>query len=162
MIISKKMNDAINEEIGRELFASNQYISIASYFDDMALKLLANLFYKQSDEERAHAMKFVKYLNDAGGPVELPAVKKPKSGFKGAEEAIKLALDWELEVTAHINDLMTLAIEEKDYASQDLLRWFVTEQVEEVSTMENLMKVAKMTGDKNIIMVEAYLVHQSS
>ncbi len=162
MIISKKMNDAINEEIGLELFASNQYISIASYFDDMALKLLANLFYKQSDEERAHAMKFVKYLNDAGGPVEIPAVKKPKSDFKGPEEAIKLALDWELDVTAHINNLMNLAIEEKDYASQDLLRWFVTEQVEEVSTMENLMKVVKMTGDKNVIMVEAYLVHQTS
>jgi ferritin len=159
MLISQKMTAAINEEIGRELFASNQYIAIASYLDDLALKLLAKLFFKQSDEEREHGLKFVKYLNDAGGPVEVPAISAPQNSFKSVEEALQIALKWELDVTKHINDLMSLAIEEKDYATQDLLRWFVTEQVEEVSTMENLIKVLKSAGERNVVMLEAYLAH---
>jgi len=77
------------------------------------------------------------------------------------EEVIQTALDWELDISRHINDLMTLAIEDKDYAAQDALRWFVTEQVEEVSHMENLLKVVKAAGERSLIMVEAYLTHNA-
>ena len=117
------------------------------------------MFYKQAEEERAHAMRFIEYVVDAGGKVEIPAVAAPQSTFKSVEEAIKLSLDWELEVTRRINDLMSMAIDQKDYMAQDMLRWFVTEQLEEVSTMDNLLKVAKLAGEKNIIMLEAYLSH---
>jgi ferritin len=75
------------------------------------------------------------------------------------EEAVALALHWELEVTARVNAMMTLAVDQKDYAAQDFLRWFVTEQVEEVSTMENLLKVVRISGERSLLMVEAYLVH---
>jgi len=160
MLISPELNAAINEEIGREFFASNQYVAIASYFDDRALRLLSKMYLKQADEERMHALKFVTYLNDVGGKVEIPAIDAPKATFGTAEEALQLALDWELKVTQFINDLMTLAISQKDYAAMDFLKWFVTEQVEEVHSAEDILKIAQAATERNIIMVEAYLVHQ--
>jgi ferritin len=160
MLISKELNAAINEEIGLELFASNQYSNIASYFGGLALTKLAAMFRKQSDEERAHAVKFMHYLDETGGKLEIPAVQAPQAAFKSVEEAVKVSLDWEIEVTRRCNALMALAIDQKDYAAQDFLRWFVTEQVEEVSTMETLLTVVKAAGERNLIMVEAYLVHK--
>jgi bacterioferritin B len=159
MLISKELNAAFNEEIGLELFASNQYLNIASYFDGVGLKKLAGMFFKQADEERAHAIKFVRYIDEVGGAVEIPAVPAPKTAFGSVEEAVALALHWELEVTARVNTMMTLAVDQRDYAAQDFLRWFVTEQVEEVSTMENLLKVVRVSGERSLLMVEAYLVH---
>jgi ferritin len=158
-LISPELNKAFNEEIGRELFASHQYIAIACYFDGRALKKLAALFFKQADEEREHAMKFVEYLNEVGGKVEVPAIEAPKSDFQSAEEAVRLALEWEIEVTNRINDLMTMAIEQKDYAAQEFLDWFVKEQVEEVSTMQDLLQIVQQVGEHYLIMVEAYLSH---
>jgi len=160
MLISKELTAVINEEIGLELFASNQYLNIAAYFEGLALKKLAKMFYKQSDEERGHALKFAKYVVEAGGELVVPAVEAPKAAFKSVEEAVRLSLEWELEVTRRCNALMALAIEQKDYIAQDFLRWFVTEQLEEVSTMENLLKVVKQAGERNIIMLEAYLSHE--
>ncbi len=159
MLISKELTAAFNEEIGLELFASNQYLAMASYFECIALKKLAEWFRKQSDEERGHALKFVHYLDEIGGAVAIPAVQSPRATFASVEEAVRVSLDWELEVTRRINALMALAIDQKDYAAQDFLRWFVTEQVEEVSTMDTLLKVVKAAGDRSLIVVEAYLVH---
>ena len=160
MLISKELTAAINEEIGLELFASNQYLAIAAYFESLALKKLAAMFYKQSDEERQHALKFAHYVAETGGALKVPAVKAPQAAFKSVEDAVKLSLDWEIEVTGRCNALMTLAISQKDYIAQDFLRWFVTEQLEEVSTMENLLKVVRQAGERNIIMLEAYLSHE--
>ncbi len=158
-LISPELNKAFNEEVGRELFASHQYIAIACYFDGRALKKLAAMFFKQADEEREHAIKFVEYLNEVGGKVEVPAIEAPKSDFQSAEEAVRLALEWEIEVTNRINDLMTMAIEQKDYAAQEFLDWFVKEQVEEVSTMQDLLQIVQQVGEHYLIMVEAYLSH---
>ncbi len=159
MLISPELNRAINAQIGRELLASNQYIEIASYFDGRALKKLAALFFEQSDEEREHAMKFIRYLNEVGGSVEIPAVDAPKSSFENAREAVALALKWEMDVTRHINDLMTMAIEQKDYAAREFLDWFVKEQIEEVSKMQDLLQIVEQVGEHYLVMVEAYLSH---
>ena len=160
MLISKKLNAAFNEEIGLELFASNQYLNMSAYLDGLPLKKLAGMFAKQADEERGHALKFVKYLNDVGGAVVIPAIAAPTPTFKSVEEVIQKSLDWEIEVTNRVNAMMTMAIAQKDYAAQDFLRWFVTEQIEEMSTMDTLLKVVKAAGERSLIMVEAYLVHQ--
>ena len=160
MLISTELTKAINEEIGLELFASNQYLAIAAYFESLALRKLAAMFCKQSDEERQHALKFAHYVSEAGGTLEIPAVQAPQSSFKTAEEAVKLSLDWEIEVTGRCAALMTLAIEQKDYIAQDFLRWFQTEQLEEVSTMDNLLRVVRQAGERNLIMLEAYLAHE--
>jgi bacterioferritin B len=160
MLISKELVAAINEEIGLELFAANQYLNISAYFDSLALKKLAKMFYKQSDEEHEHAVKFAHYVADTGGALKVPRVDETQSTFKSVEEAVRLALDWELKVTERINHLMSLAVDQKDYLAQDFLRWFVNEQLEEVTTMENLLKIVQQAGERNLIMLEAYLSHE--
>jgi len=159
MMISKHMNDAINAQIGREFGASLQYVSIAAYLHSEALTQFAGFFFKQAEEERDHAMKLVKYLVDAGGEVQIPPVEAPKSSFSSVEETIALAVQWEQDVTGYINALMDVAIDEKDYLSRQFLDWFVNEQLEEVSTMENLLKVVQKAGDRNLLMLEAYISH---
>lgn len=160
MLISKKLNAAFNDEIGLELYASNQYLNMAAYLEGIPLKKLAALFMKQSDEERGHGLKFVKYLTDVGGTVRIPTIDAPQPTFKSVEEVVAKSLKWEGEVTDRINAMMAMAVAEKDYAAQEFLQWFVKEQVEEMSSMDNLLKVVKMSGERQIIMVEAYLSHQ--
>lgn len=156
MLISKELEQAINDQVGREFEASLQYVNIATYFDSDDLPELAAFFYRQAEEEKMHAMKFVHYIVDAGGQVRVPGIEQPKYDFKAAEEAVQAALDWELGVTKHINNLMDLAIKQNDHIAQDFLRWFVTEQLEEVSTMETLLNVVRRAGG-NLLWVEDFL-----
>ncbi|GAP15510.1 ferritin-like protein [Longilinea arvoryzae] len=158
-MISKELNDEINAQIGREFAASLQYNSIAVHFDTQALKKLAGLFYKQAAEENEHAMKFIKYVVEAGGDVIIPTVAAPKAKFAAAEEAIGLALKWEEDVTDQINHLMDIAVAKKDYLGQQFLNWYVNEQLEEVSTMRDLLQIVQRVGEKNLVMMEAYLAH---
>lgn len=155
-MISKKMNGAINEQIGHEFGASLQYTAIAAYFAADGLPELAARFSAQSTEERDHALRLVKYVVDAGGQVEIPAVPAPKRGFKSVVEVVRLSLEWEKTVTAQINGLVKLAIKDQDYTTQTFLNWFVNEQLEEVSSMDNLLKVAQRAGD-NLLYVEEYV-----
>ena len=148
---------AINAQVGREFGAEMEYLQIAAYFDDQALPELSGFFRDQADEERAHALKFVDYLMDAGGHVAIPALAAPRNTFESAEEAVQLSLDWELSVTQFINDLMDLAIEKRDHAAQQMLQWFVAEQVEEVSTMSELLSVVRRAGAQNLLLVEDYV-----
>lgn len=160
MLISKELNDAINEQIGHEFEASHQYLQIAAYFDSKALKGTAKMFIKQSEEEREHGMKFVKYIMETGGELKVPAIPAGKTSFSSAEEAVQYALDWEWEVTRRINALMDLAIKQNDHLGREFLGWFVTEQLEEISHMDGLLRIIKQAGDKNLMMLEAYLSHE--
>lgn len=160
MMISKKLAAAINEQIGHELQASHQYYAIAAFVDGLALKKLAKMFFKQGDEEHAHAMKFVHYVVETGGALEIPAIPAPVYTIKSVEEAVQKSVDWEWEVTRRINGLMDIARDEKDYLAQGFLQWYVDEQLEEVTHMESLLRVVKQAGEKNMIMLEAYLSHE--
>jgi bacterioferritin B len=159
MLISKQLNEAINKQIGREMEASIQYLQIAAYFEGRYLKKLAELFYKQAAEEQEHALKFLHYVTETGGKLEIPALAAPKAVFSSAEEAVSMSLKWENDVTAYIYELVEIANSTKDYIAREFLSWFVTEQLEEVSSMDTLLGVIRNTGDKNLIMVEAYLSH---
>jgi ferritin len=158
MLISKKMNGAINQQIGNEFGASLQYVAIAAHFASEGLTVLAEHFDRQADEERDHAMRFVRYLIDAGGAVEIPAIPAPRATFKDAAEAVRLALGHEMTVTSQINALVDLALKESDHISRETLSWFVKEQLEEVSSMDNLLKVIQRAGEGNLVHVEEYLV----
>jgi len=159
MMISEKLAKAFNEQIGHELGASNQYVSIAAHFQRTQLTLLAKLFFEQAEEERQHAMKFVKYLLDTKGDLKIPAIPPPTQTFSSAEAAVAAALKWEQEVTAQITRLMDIAVKENDYLGQSFLQWFIDEQLEEVVKMDRLLSVIRQAGEKNLLMVEAYLVH---
>ena len=113
----------------------------------------------QADEERTHAMKFVQYVLDTKGELEIPAIAPPKMTFTSAENAVAAALAWEQDVTRQIAALMDLAVKESDYLAQSFLQWFIDEQLEEVVKMDRLLSVITQSGEKNLLMVEAYLVH---
>lgn len=157
MLTSAEMNRAINEQIGHEFAAMLQYVAIATHFDGEGLPMLARHFYRQAEEEREHAMRFVRYAVDAGGPITIPAIPAGRSGFRSAEEAVKLSLDQELTVTKQINALMDRAIEEHDHTTRNALEWFVEEQLEEVSSMETLLRMVQRAGEAGLLFVEHYL-----
>jgi len=157
MKISKKLNDAITTQIGDELKASNAYANMAAYFNGLGLLKLSAFFFDQSEEEREHAMKFVHYLLEVEGDVNIPAIPDVPNNFESVKAAFEMALSWEKDVTSKIYHLMDLAVEAKDYASQDFLRWYVTEQVEEEATMSHLVTVAEQLGDRSILMIENFL-----
>jgi len=158
-MISKTLADAFNQQIANEFGASMQYVSIAAHFQKMQLTLLANLFFKQAEEEREHAMKFVKYLLDTKGDLRIPQIAAATPTFASAEAAVAAALSWEQEVTRQITGLMDQAVKDNDYLGQSFLQWFIDEQLEEVVKMDRLLSVIRQSGEKNLLMVEAYLVH---
>jgi bacterioferritin B len=155
-LINKALADAINQQIGSEFQAKLQYLNLAAYFDAEDLPQLAAFFYQQAQDEEMHAMKFLHYMIDAGGVVAIPAIPKPEFTFESAETAVHLALQSEVRVTGQINALMELAMTQKDHIAQDFLRWFVTEQLEEVSTMKTLLNITRRAKD-NLLWVEDYL-----
>lgn len=162
MLISKELQDGFNAQIGHEFGASMQYLGIAGYFQSENLSLLAKFFFDQAEEERAHAIKFVHYVLDTDGQLRIPAIPEARFDFKSAEEAVEAALNWEKEVTGQINRLMDLARAQNDYLAQNFLQWFVDEQLEEITKMDQLLSVVRRAGDKNLLMVEAYLAHLDS
>lgn len=159
MLISSDLAKAFNQQIGNEFGASMQYVSIAAHFQQRQLTLLAKLFMEQADEERMHAMKFVQYLLDTKGELAIPAIAAPRPSFGSAEEAVAAALSWEQDVTKQVGALMDIAVKESDYLAQSFLQWFIDEQLEEVVKMDRLLSVIRQSGEKNLLMVEAYLVH---
>ena len=156
MLISDKMNQAMNDQIGSELGASNQYLQLASYFAREDLPVLAAFFFRQSDEEREHAMKFVHYILDTGGKVSVPALGATPQDVDSAEKAVQMALDWEVTVTEQISALQALATEDGDYAAKGFLGWFSTEQIEEVSSMSQLLHTIQRAGE-NMLLVEDFV-----
>lgn len=162
MLASEQLIEAFNQQIGNEMGASMQYIAIASYFDSETLPQLARFFYRQSEEEREHAMRFVKFINDVGGRVRIPALPAPQGDFGSAEEAVAKALSWEEEVTRQIYDLVETAKADKNYVGVRFLDWFVEEQLEEVTTMNDLLAVIRRAGPDRLLFVEEYLVRQGA
>lgn len=159
MMISSAMNAKLNEQIQAEFSAAYSYLAMACAFDAMGLKILAKRFVEQYDEEQAHAKKILGYVQEVGGTVTLGAIEKPRAEYPTVEAIVAAALDSEKKVTAMINDLMSLAESEKDYATRSFLQWFVDEQVEEVSSMTDLLTLVKMAGN-NILQVEARVRHE--
>ena len=162
MIISGEMNGALNEQIGNEFSASLQYVAIAAYFSGESLPELAAHFYLQAQEERAHAMRFVQFLVDAGGDVQIPAIPEARSRFGTAEEAVQKALDGEVAVTQQVVALVDRAIRESDHITHAALQWFVTEQLQELSSMETLLRIVQRAGEHGLLHVEEHLARHRS
>ncbi len=156
MIVKPKVVDAMNAQIQSEFGASQQYIAIAIYFDEEGLPDLAAFFYRQSEEERMHAMKFVHFLLETGAKPLIPDLTGFKNEFESAQDAVQFALQQEMKVTDQINNLVTLAKEEGDYASHNFLQWFVDEQVEEVDSMTTLLQTIKHAGS-SLLLVEDFV-----
>ena len=156
LLASDRLVAALNRQVGNEMGASLQYVAIASHFAAENLPQLAAFFYRQADEERDHAMKFVRFVVDVGSRVEIPAIGAPRARFESAAEAVRLSLAWERTVTEQIYALVEIARAEKNYIAVRFLDWFVDEQLEEITTMDQLLSLVERSGD-NLLFVEDYL-----
>src|SRR3954471_17465837 len=142
--------DKLNEQIGYEFAASQQYVAIAVHYDAETLPRLAAVFYQQAIEERNHAMMLVQYLLDVGEKVSIPGVAEPKVDFGDIAEPVALALDQEKRVSVEISALAGAAREEGDYMGEQFMQWFIKEQVEEVSSMSDLLAVVERSRENRL------------
>jgi ferritin len=155
-----RFTDALNEQIGYEFGASQQYVAIAVYYDAQTLPQLAAHFYRQAVEERNHAMMMVQYLLDLDAGVAVPGVDAPQTEFADVVAPVTLALDQEKRVTGQIAELVKIAREEGELVGEQFLHWFLQEQREEVSSMSALLDVVQRSRD-NVMLVEDYLARES-
>ena len=146
-MLSKKIEEALNDQFNFEMFSANIYLSMASYFDSTNLTGLANWMKIQYQEEMAHTMKFYDFINDRGGRVLMKALDAPPTMWATPLAAFENALAHEQLVTGRINNMVTLAMEEKDHATVNFLQWFVAEQVEEESSVEAVIQKLKLMAD---------------
>jgi ferritin len=152
--------DLLNEQVGHEFAASQQYLAIAVYYDDETLPRLAAFFYAQALEERNHALMMIQYLLDAGVEAPVPGVDGPQTAFADVVEPVALALDQERRVSDQINALAATARENSDYTSEQFMQWFIKEQVEEIASMSDLLKVVQRAKE-NPLLAEEYLVREA-
>lgn len=145
-MLSERMTGALNEQINKEIYSAYLYLSMSAYSTFIGMKGFANWFMVQYQEEMVHAMKIYDYINDQGGQVKLLAVEQPPTEFGSPLEMFEKTLEHEKFVTKCINDLVDLAIKEKDHASNIFLQWFVTEQIEEEANDNEIISKLKLVG----------------
>ena len=151
--------DKLNEQIGYEFGASQQYVAAAVYYDSETLPRLAAFFYAQALEERNHAMMMVQYLLDAGVDPVIPGIDAPRSKFADIVEPVAVALEQEKRVSDQINALAAVAREHDDYSSENFMQWFIKEQVEEVASMSDLLRVVERSRE-NPMFAEDFLARE--
>ena len=151
--------DRLNEQIGNEFAASQQYVAAAVYYDGETLPRLAGFFYRQAIEERNHAMMMVQYLLDADAQPVIPGSQAPRGTFADIVEPVSVALEQEKRVSEQINGLAKVARDHGDLSSEQFMQWFIKEQVEEVATMSDLLRVVQRSRDDPMA-IEDFLVRE--
>ncbi|MBF0493500.1 MAG: ferritin [Candidatus Omnitrophica bacterium] len=161
-MIGDKMAKSISQQITRELYSAYLYVGMSAYADGIGLKGVANWFFVQMQEEMVHAYKFYAYVNQQGGKVSLGGIDKPTQDFTSVKDAFKKTLEHERTVTANINQLMAQAKEEKDAATEILLQWYVTEQIEEEANPTEILQKLNLAGEGNgLFLIDAELAKRT-
>jgi ferritin len=155
----KSFAAALNEQIANEFGASQQYVGAAVYYDAETLPRLAAFFYRQALEEREHAMIMIRYLLDTDEEVHIPDIKSQETSYADGSQPVKMALEQEKRVSGEIFSLFELARELKDYRAEQFLTWFVKEQVEEVSSMNDLLNVCEQAKESPLL-IEDFLARE--
>ena len=145
--MNSKIQNAFNEQINAELYSSYLYLSMAAYFETQNLKGMAGWMHAQAQEEHLHAMKFFHFVNECGGRVLLQKIKEPPTEWSSPLDVFEQTCKHEHEVTGMINNLVEIALAQKDHAAHGFLQWFVAEQVEEEATVQEIRAKLKMIGD---------------
>lgn len=145
-MISKKMEKALNGQVNKEMVSAYLYMAMSSYSNLIGLKGFANWFMVQYHEEMLHAMKIYEYINRQGGLARLATIKEPPAEWASPLDMFEKTLEHEKFITRSINDLMNLAVAEKDHATQIFLQWYVTEQIEEEENDNEIIGKLKRVG----------------
>jgi ferritin len=147
-MLSKVMSDALNKQVQMEAQSSQAYLAMASWADiQPGLKGVTQFFFKHSDEERMHMLKLIHFINERGGFAVVPALDQPVLTFKSLKNAFEELLKHELKVSESINNLVDIALKEKDYATHNFLQWYVMEQMEEEKLARECNDKLELIGD---------------
>jgi ferritin len=159
MMLGKKVQDAINEQIKNELYSGYLYLAMSAYFEAKNLPGFAHWMRMQAEEEQEHALKFFDFVNDRGARVVLQAIDQPPVEWESPLAVFEQTLEHEQKVTGLINQLYELALEENDYPTQVMLQWFIDEQVEEEKNATGIVETLRLAGDKGqaLIMMDRAL-----
>ena len=146
-MLSEKMLNILNEQTEKEAYASQLYLSMASWAEAKGLEGISEWFYAQSEEEREHMLKFIRYVNERGGHAIVPKVDLPPKDFPSVKAVFEASLEHEQMVTAAINDIVALSLEERDFTTNNWIQWFVTEQLEEEASVNGILDKLSLLGD---------------
>jgi len=153
-MLSKKVEDILNVQVDKEGYSSHLYLAMASWAEDQGLGGIADWLYGQSDEERIHMLKLIKYINERDGQAKIIALKEPPSEFGTVPEMFKMVLEHEQYITASINEIVQACMDENDYTTHNWVQWFVTEQIEEEASVRAILDKLKLVGDNHLYMFD--------
>lgn len=145
--MNSKVEKALNEQISKEAFASQFYLAMASWAEINGLSGTAKFMYTHSDEERFHMLKLVKFVNERGGKAAIPSIAEPPTSYRDLEDIFTHLLEHEISVTASINDLVGLCLDERDYTTHNFIQWYVSEQLEEEALARGILDKIKLIGN---------------
>ena len=153
-MLTKKVEEFCNRQIEREGYSSNLYLAMASWAENKGLAGVASWLYVQADEERLHMLKFIKYVNERGGTALLPAFKQPPVKYKSVQEMFKDVLKHEQFISASINEVLSVANDEKDFATASWIQWFVNEQIQEESSARIILDKLALAGESGLYFLD--------
>lgn len=145
-MLNKRIEKALNDQVEKEASSSQFYLAMASWAETTGLNGTALFLYKQSDEERFHMMKLIKFINERGGQALIPALEQPPKKFKDLITVFELLLEHEIAVTKSINNLVDICLSEKDYTTHNFVQWYVSEQMEEEALAKTVLDKLKLIG----------------
>ena len=153
-MLNKKVEEILNLQVEKEGYSSSLYLAMASWADTNGYEGMANWLYAQAEEEREHMLKIIAYINERGGKALIPAFEKPPVEYKGVKPMFQKVLEHEQYVTASINDIVAVCVQEKDYTTHNWVQWFVTEQIEEEASANKILDKLNMLGDGPLYMFD--------
>ena len=154
MKFTEKMLAVLNEQVEKEAYASQLYLAMASWADNKGFEGISGWFYAQAEEEREHMLKFIHFINERGGHAIVPALEQPPKTFESVRQLFEASLEHEEMVTAAINDIVALSLQEKDYSTHNWIQWFVTEQMEEETSVQGILDKLDMLGQHSLYMFD--------
>lgn len=153
-MLKKKIEDICNRQVHRESYSSHLYLAMASWAENHGYPGIASWLYVQSDEERLHMLKFIKYINERGGKAILPLLEKPPVDYKTVEDAFNEVLKHENFITESINEIVGLAFEQKDFTTYNWVQWFVSEQIQEEAAAQAILDKLRLVGSNNMYLFD--------
>ena len=153
-MLNKKVEKILNDQVQKEDYSSQLYLAMASWAENQGFSGVSQWLYAQSDEERLHMLKFIKYINERDGEALIPGMEQPPKTFSNLPEMFDAVLKHEQYISNAINEIVAMCMEEKDFTTLNWVQWFVEEQIEEEASVKDIIDKLKMVGDKNLYMFD--------
>ena len=153
-MLPKKVEEILNRQIKREDYSSQLYLSMASWAENKGFEGVSDWLYAQAEEERVHMLKLVKYVNERDGVAAIPGIETPPTDFLDVFMLFDQVLKHEKYISASINEIVGVCISENDYTTQNWIQWFVTEQIEEESSVKVIIDKLNLLGKNNLYMFD--------